>query len=77
MVYTLLPLSQEGIQLFSSLDMHIAKYNYIPCAMEEKERLKFFCMLSLFLAISFPIVLTHSFPGRMKGPPGTSVTSTA
>lgn len=38
MVYTLLSLSQEGVQLFLSQDIHMAKYNDIPCAKEEKER---------------------------------------
>lgn len=56
MVYTLLLLSQEGIQLFLSLDMHMAKYNYIPCAKEEKERLKFF-QHALCISSSFPFPL--------------------
>lgn len=68
MVYTLLPLSQEGIQLFLSLDMHMAKYNDIPCAKEEKERLKFFSMLSLFLAVSLSHCAYSLFPWKNEGP---------
>lgn len=51
MVCTLLPLRQEGIQLFLSLDIHRAKANDIPGAKEGKERLEAFNMLlSSFLA---------------------------
>lgn len=68
MVYTLLPLSQEGIQLFLSLDMHMAKYNDIPCAKEERERLKFFNTLSLFLAVFLSHCAYSLFPWKTEGP---------
>lgn len=61
MVYTLLPLSQEGIQLFLSLDMHMAKCD-IPCAEEEKETLKVFNMLSLFLVVFLSRCAYSLFP---------------
>lgn len=36
MVYTLLPLSCKGIQIFLSMDMYMDTYSNNPCAEEEK-----------------------------------------
>jgi len=71
MVYTLLPLSQERIQLFLSLDMHTAKYNDIPYAKEEKERLRFFSVVSLFLTVFLSHCAYSLFPWQNEGPSRT------
>lgn len=66
MVYALLPLSQEGIQLFLSLDMHMAKYNDTACAKEEKDKPKVFNTFSLFLAIFLSHCAYSLFPWKNK-----------
>lgn len=75
MVYTLLPLSQERLQLFLSLDMHMANIRLFLVQREKREYLNFPTCSLYFQQFSLSFVLTHSFPGTMKGHPGTFVIS--